>query len=1157
LVTQINTLRVVGEMDASHYVSGAAQKVAADKAMVTSGKEAATGIKAVGDAATATDTKISQAGNGIERLKRQFVTGYAASVDFDRGLKTVGAGLDKGKISADQASVAVENLSRKYGVAADASHLVAVGNEALSQAIIDANARIAAQSAAVDDLTASYQRMAAEARVAFAAEQSQASFNTQLGVSQPIRGSAAASASVFEEAAREADLYAKRAADLRAKLDPVAASQARLNAELAEYSTLASRAEISTKELGQAELIAKARHDQFVTSMSRGGANDNSAIGRRQNLGYQVFDVGQGLSQGMPLGMIAAQQGPQIAQLYAGQGGLKAALSDVGALASGALAAIGPIGIAFGVTGAAALAYYTLTKRETKTTDELLKAHQESIKRVSDLWDDAAEQRSKYGRVSTDVVTLGLDNSIGDLTKRLRENVSSGAIGSEISSAINVNMDKTGMSAGEFRQSSIFKQLKIDFDALHEATVKGRPDVFGLIQRLQDIRRNDSNSGIRQMAEDALEALKPFRDLAEALREADQARRRLFEDRGNNGRLLSRGTTNTADMSSYAAFAAGQDTLARRSKQAYDAQISGINALSPQQKADASMQSAAAQYNNDETPAARRMRIEQAGSLALAQAEKTLKDAQEARGRNLDKIVADQQLEISLIGKTAGEASAMRREYELINQLKDEARQNGGVVSEDELSRVRETTAELAKMVDALARAKLGDELNFERQQLDRSPRDQAIASRQRGAGLPVNLNSDDAQNMREIENIKELREQGKGFITDLVNGLRGGQKIGEAFGEAILNGLSRAADKQMDRLVDSFLSWLFPASGGGSPAASGTGVVGSIIGAANDNKTFANPVAAVSRAPLGDLASYAGAIRKTESGSFAGDYSALGPVTRNGDRAYGAYQVMGNNVGPWSKAALGRSMSASEFLTDKGAQDAVFNHRFGGYVDKYGANGAAQAWFGGPGSVGKGGMGTDILGTSGNGYVQKFETNVGQLTAATTAATQSIGQLGTGLGGLSQQLMAAASGANAPGGGLFSSLFRGVSPTSSMWSANTTLGSFLVNGHADGVEYSQGGMAMVGERGRELVNLPRGSQVIPNHRTESLMARTANNNSGRMAVDVGVSVDNGGNLQAYVKNVARATSGAEVGQRFADFGDMQRRGGVNDVNRRYASQKG
>lgn len=40
-----------------------------------------------------------------------------------------------------------------------------------------------------------------------------------------------------------------------------------------------------------------------------------------------------------------------------------------------------------------------------------------------------------------------------------------------------------------------------------------------------------------------------------------------------------------------------------------------------------------------------------------------------------------------------------------------------------------------------------------------------------------------------------------------------------------------------------------------------------------------------------------------------------------------------------------------------------------------------------------------------------------------------------------------------------------------------------LIPGFAGGTNYAPGGLAMVGERGPELVNLPRGSQVIPNHK--------------------------------------------------------------------------
>jgi phage-related tail protein len=44
-------------------------------------------------------------------------------------------------------------------------------------------------------------------------------------------------------------------------------------------------------------------------------------------------------------------------------------------------------------------------------------------------------------------------------------------------------------------------------------------------------------------------------------------------------------------------------------------------------------------------------------------------------------------------------------------------------------------------------------------------------------------------------------------------------------------------------------------------------------------------------------------------------------------------------------------------------------------------------------------------------------------------------------------------------------------------------LGSFKIPGFANGTNYAPGGLSLVGERGPELVNLPRGAQVIPNNK--------------------------------------------------------------------------
>jgi len=122
----------------------------------------------------------------------------------------------------------------------------------------------------------------------------------------------------------------------------------------------------------------------------------------------------------------------------------------------------------------------------------------------------------------------------------------------------------------------------------------------------------------------------------------------------------------------------------------------------------------------------------------------------------------------------------------------------------------------------------------------------------------------------------------------------------------------------------------------------------------------------------------WANAIASIESAG-SGDYSALGPITAKGNRAYGRYQVMDFNIGPWTEKYLGRRLTPEEFLASKEAQDAVFAGEFGGNVEKYGnPQDAASVWFTGK-PVAAGGNRKDILGTTGSGYVNKFNEALGQ----------------------------------------------------------------------------------------------------------------------------------------------------------------------------------
>lgn len=143
-------------------------------------------------------------------------------------------------------------------------------------------------------------------------------------------------------------------------------------------------------------------------------------------------------------------------------------------------------------------------------------------------------------------------------------------------------------------------------------------------------------------------------------------------------------------------------------------------------------------------------------------------------------------------------------------------------------------------------------------------------------------------------------------------------------------------------------------------------------------------------QAAAGGGSNYRDAIASIESAG-SGDYSAVGPTHPKMGRALGRYQVMEANIGPWSKEALGKEVTPDEFLADPKLQDAVFDHVFKGYVDKYGPEGAAQAWFAGPGGVGKVDR-QDSLGTNVGEYGQKFLKALGQQPTQVASLDQSVG---------------------------------------------------------------------------------------------------------------------------------------------------------------------
>jgi uncharacterized protein (TIGR02594 family) len=198
---------------------------------------------------------------------------------------------------------------------------------------------------------------------------------------------AAANKRAIEGAVSRVTITPDRGADIAAYGDQLD----RLRSKYSPLFSVITSYKVTIAEIREAHKVGAISADEMTAAIQRqrqatlasidvikgrtspGGTSEAGEQFRRQNLTYQAFDVGQSLAGGMPLGMILAQQGPQIAQIYAGQGGVNTALKDLGTIASGAARLITPLTVgvaglaAVAVTGAAAWSSYLQSTKEVET----------------------------------------------------------------------------------------------------------------------------------------------------------------------------------------------------------------------------------------------------------------------------------------------------------------------------------------------------------------------------------------------------------------------------------------------------------------------------------------------------------------------------------------------------------------------------------------------------------------------------------------------------------------------------------------------------------------------------------------------------------------------------------------------------------------------
>lgn len=777
---------------------------------------------------------------------------------------------------------------------------------------------------------------------------------------------------------------------------------------------------------------------------------DSAAQYRRQNLGMQLFDIGQSASLGAPIAMILAQQGPQIAQLYAAQGGLNAAMRDFVAILGGVARVAGPVIAALaGLYGV----YKVLQSNSVAASlavDDATRA----------LAEQAAPVSALKGQISDlTQVQLTLNAAIAD-TARTRS--------SSIETII-------ANSQREYEAKKALLELEL---VLQEAKLRTQQaDIAiagqGMKERLAQQVATDPGRLMRDgFSDPAINGGIPFVRIPDEISGLQKTFDAIDTDPAKNEIIKLKAEMSLAEL------------IVQKLREALTkpftigaAPTSGV----PVPTAGTLVTTAASDTSLlQRGPAGGRMDI-----VGQIQARQQLAQTQNEQIQQL-------QLEAQLVGASTSERARATAALQAEQQL----RQSGISLLSQEGQLYRDNAI-------AMAQARV----EIERQNAAYGSMQQAgtsaLSSLITGTGtLSDRLKATASQILTWVQQMT--------LVNPLSNSMFGTNlpTMGDLFsGRPSVPGMTSTAQMMVTATTVMINGGVM-----GSQFPSIPGVPANVNGVRPDlisGGLVNSPLAANQNIPA-NLSTYAAAVRNVESSN---NYSALGPVTNTGDRAYGAYQIMGNNVPSWSQQALGRTMTPQELLADKAAQDAIFADQTQRRLSQYGSlNDATAVHFTGR-PMSQSMNAQDQLGTTTPAYVAKVNDEMARLSQTTSATTSGLTSLNDSTKTLSSGMADVLGGSRLPAtapaiqaqqaGGLASVIGGSSLPaTSSTYfpPAPTATASFnpasllraipifgplmgSVFGFADGTPFAPGGLAMVGERGPELVNLPRGSQVIPNHK--------------------------------------------------------------------------
>lgn len=460
--------------------------------------------------------------------------------------------------------------------------------------------------------------------------------------------------------------------NLRAKYNPLFAVIRQYKAALTEIRTANAMGALSADEMTAA--ISRQRQATLASidaikgrnqAITAGATVARQANGHGQanfaatNAMFQLQDVAMTAAMGMNPAMIALQQGSQLAGNFAGMG-----LKQVGTTMLGAFTALlSPVSLAtVAVTGltAAAIQYFSKMGDETDGVSDSLREQADLIAKVATAWGDATPKIKAYA---------------DELEKAAKA--------------------KDRLKAGEAIATEQYKPI--------EDTLGGLTRPFGAAQR-----------ELQGFGADAAPALKMMTESVITLQDKIKAGTATTSDLSKTQQALAE-TLNLAGTPAVKRFVSEFEKVAPQIKMAVAAaqqfRQEGAGSILPQLGQLAPLFSTDGKIRSPEDfipkgnipiPLPRPL-IELEGLPGQVEKEKALADAKRDRARSLNETVEKQQLELTLIGKTAAEQAALRMEYEQTAALRAEAARTGVAVDEREIALIREKSRAYGALQEELA----------------------------------------------------------------------------------------------------------------------------------------------------------------------------------------------------------------------------------------------------------------------------------------------------------------------------------------------------------------------------------------------------------------------------------------------------------------------